>query len=332
MVADLSIHHQNIIVAPLCWGLGHASRCIPIIDRLLKQSNTITLATDSEAYDLLAAEYPNLKIYRLPAYDVKYKYDSMLVNMATQSMKVWRAIKSEQKEADRIALACNADIIISDNRLGFRSARTHNIYLTHQVRILASNKIATAVATKMHRHYYSAFDELWVPDYSDHKAIAPMLSGYHSNLPTKYLGPISRLKSGGQITNHKNDLAIILSGPEPQRTTLEKILLEKIIGATEKKIVLVRGTSLSHSMAIPDHIEVHDLLQTDDLAEVINSSAQLVCRAGYSTIMDLITMKKGATLIPTPGQYEQEYLGNELDGKYGFKVIAQSEVNQRLKI
>ena len=52
-----------------------------------------------------------------------------------------------------------------------------------------------------------------------------------------------------------------------------------------------------------------------DLNKLICESAFVICRSGYSTIMELMASEKNASLVPTPGQAEQEYLAKYLSGK-----------------
>lgn len=333
MHLDLSIKHKTVIVAPLSWGLGHASRCIPIINNLLDQANEVHIATDSEAFELLSAEFPHVPIHRLPAYDIKYKHHSMLLNMGTQASKIWKAIKAEHRAAQRLAHKVKADIIISDNRLGFRSSYTHNIYLTHQLSVLASNRLTTYLATGLHKSYYQNFDEIWVPDYGGKGALAPRLSACTIDMPVKYIGPVSRLAPAiDKSPDYTYDLAIILSGPEPQRSIFEQQAMAKVAGETDKRIVLVRGSNTAEKITPPAHIDVFDMLTTRKLSALINKSKKLLCRAGYSTVMDLVSIHRGATLVPTPGQHEQEYLGTVLHGKHGFVCIRQSDFTANFRI
>ena len=318
-----SITDKRVIVAPLFWGLGHASRCVPIINRLINQGNTVAIASDGEALTLLRKEFPNLESFELPRYDINYRYPSMIINMALQGPKILSAIKKEKTAAEQIARSWNADILISDNRLGFRSNTTKNVYITHQLNIPHSNKIISTIANRLHHHLINKYDECWIPDYEGERSLAGKMSQSKLKIPKHFIGVQSRLLK--KDLEQDIDLAIILSGPEPQRTYLENVLLEKTATIYDKKIVLVRGTEkpANHSH---DNLTVYNLLASTDLNDIINRSKQVVCRAGYSSIMDLVALEKGAILIPTPGQYEQEYLGKTLDGKYGFRCMRQDRV------
>lgn len=320
------ISKKRIIVAPLCWGLGHASRCIPIINQLIELGNIVSIASDGEALLLLQKEFPDLDSFELPMYDINYKYQSMIINMAAQGPKIVSAIKKEKLAAKEIATSWNADIIISDNRLSFRTSKTKNIYITHQLNIPHPNKIISTVANRLHHHFINKYDECWIPDGQGDKSLASKMVKGELKIQKHYIGVQSRLIK--QDVNQDIDLAIILSGPEPQRTYLETKLLKKCAHLTNKKIVLVRGTeNVAKHINDNNQIKIHNLLTSQDINNTINRAKLIICRAGYSSVMDLVALEKGAILIPTPGQYEQEYLARELDGKFGFKSVGQDEID-----
>ena len=319
---------KRIIVAPLHWGLGHATRCIPIIKEL-KDHNTVALASDGESLELLKREFPDLEWFQLPSYNIRYTFDSMIINMMIQGPTGIKTIRKEKKRADEIAKEWKADILISDNRFGFCSDHTKNIYITHQLCIPANNRMIGGLASRVHRNIIEKFDECWVPDYKGSKNLGGKLSQVNLKVPTKYIGPQSRMQKEERPKNYQ--FTAVLSGPEPQRTKLEKILLNLFSENERFKYCLVRGTEMDPvSRDKYENIDIYNLLETKDLNRIMNESEMIICRSGYSSIMDLIVMEKAAILIPTPGQYEQEYLAKRLDGKFGFEVCRQKEISQFL--
>ena len=321
--------NKRIIVAPLHWGLGHATRCIPIINAL-KEKNTVAVASDGEALNLLQKEFPYLESFELPSYNIRYSFDSMIANMVVLGPGSLATIRKENKRANEIANRWKADVIISDNRFGFRSNLTENIYITHQLNIPSNNPMISNFASRIHHKIINKFDQCWVPDYKGTKNLAGKLSQVNIKTPTTFLGPLSRMQKDSRPK--KYDFAAVLSGPEPQRTILENIILEAFSNSSSHTLCLVRGTNKGSSLkqGLPN-IEVFDLLTTKELNEVMNVSAHIICRSGYTSIMDLIQLGKAATLIPTPGQYEQEYLAKRLDGKYNFSICLQKEFLQHLQ-
>jgi len=320
--------NKRIIVAPLCWGLGHATRCIPIINSLLEK-NTIAIASDGEALTLLQKEFPNLESFELPSYNIRYTFDSMIANLIIQSLGSLATIKKENKRAKQIAKEWKADVLISDNRFGFRSDQTENIYITHQLNLPANNPLISNIASRIHQRIIAKFDQCWVPDFKGSQNLAGKLSQVNIKTLTVYLGPQSRMQK--ESISIQYDFTAVLSGPEPQRTKLENILLNIFSKSPNKRFCLVRGTSEKrNSTSTFDNIEIFDLLISNNLNQVMNASSHIICRSGYTSIMDLIKLEKPATLIPTPGQYEQEYLAKRLDGKYNFEVCNQKDCPQYL--
>lgn len=289
------------------------------------QHNEIVLASDGGALDLLKLEFPELPSYELPSYDISYKHNSMAANMILQAPKIRRAIIDERLLANRIAKQLNIDIIISDNRFGFRSENTKNIYITHQIQVLTANRLSSIFATKIHAHLYRKFDLIWIPDEKGSESLAGELSQAPMNLNHEYIGCISRLEY--LKSEIKYDILVILSGPEPKRTELEDILVNSL--DLNKRICLVRGTNAPHSI-MRKGITIVNFAESKTLSKLIAESTHIVCRSGYTSIMDLASLGRGATLIPTPGQTEQEYLAKYLDGKNGFQIIDQRYVGRNL--
>ena len=321
------ITNKRIIIAPLCWGLGHATRCIPIIQQL-SQNNTVAIASDGEALTLLKEEFPDVEAFELPSYDIRYAYDSMIANMLVQGPGSIRTIKREKKKANEIAENWKADLIISDNRFGFRSKQTENVYITHQLNIPTNNPLLSNLASRVHHRIINKFDQCWVPDYKGQNNLAGKLSQVNVKIPTTYLGPLSRMEK--KEVQNRFDFTAVLSGPEPQRTKLERILSDVFSTFPSLKFCLVRGTREKEQKTQIPNVETHDLLSSRPLNEIMNASRNIICRSGYTSIMDLIKLEKPAILIPTPGQYEQEYLAKRLDGKHDFRICDQKNIKSFL--
>ncbi len=315
---------HTIIIAPLNWGLGHATRCIPIIYSLLANNKKVILASDGEALQLLKQEFPSLLHESLPGYKVRYDSDSLLQIVLGNSTNIAQAIRKEKKAAKQLVNKHDADLIISDSRFGFRAQKAHNIIISHQLSPQAANSLLKTVLERGNRYFLNQFDECWIPDTADHK-LSGLLSQNNKIKCQRYIGPLSRFnkESNSADTNAtKNfDLSIILSGPEPARSKLETELI-KTLATSSKKICLVRGTKeLSTASPLSSNWKIYDRLNSEQLLDVITGSHKILSRSGYTSIMDYTQLGIGAYLIPTPGQTEQEYLAKHLDGQYGFSWI-----------
>lgn len=314
-------HRKTILVAPLNWGLGHATRCMPIINQLLEMGVEVILASDGHSLELLKREYPKLLALEMPGYLITYQHASMVRNIAPQITTILRTIGKEKKWLQQMIEEHDIDAVISDNRYGLFSKTIPSIFLTHQINIILPEAISGMVNFQ-NRRYIKRFTECWIPDFEG----TPNLSGQLSHPPkkirhAKFIGPLSRLSP--VETEKKYRAAIILSGPEPQRTMLEELLFAQLVDLPGP-FILIRGIPVLSDVLPPPHIEVRNFATGMELSEIICRSEVVVSRSGYSTVMDLVKLGARAILIPTPGQTEQEYLGAEFHNAKQFYCHAQA--------
>ncbi len=312
---------KKILIAPLNWGLGHATRCIPIINALIKENFEPILAGDGDSLKLLQKEFPELKAYQLPSYNIQYtkKGVNLKYKLLIDAPRILKTVEKEQQKVAEIIKKENLKGIISDNRFGVRSDRIPSVYITHQINVLSG--ITTFLTSKFHQKIIKKFDECWIPDYQNTPNLAGKLSHTNnSNLNLKYIGPISRfdneISSKEVMTKDKKyDILVLLSGPEPQRGLLEEKLIKEL-ESSSKKVLFVRGVISDKEISIKNqNIEIVNFMMQKDLQKAILESKIILARSGYSTIMDLEKLNTKAFFIPTPGQYEQKYLAQYLENK-----------------
>jgi uncharacterized protein (TIGR00661 family) len=323
-------NNSTILVAPLDWGLGHATRCIPIINKLLAQNCNVIIAADGAIKILLKKNFPNLIFLQLQGYNVKYSKTKagLPLKILSQLPKIFTAIKTENTWLQNIIKEYKIDVVISDNRPGLYTSKVKCIYITHQLTIKAGNFFLERWLQNLHYKYINKFTECWVPDNEGSTNLAGELSHpkIKPKIPVHYIGVLSRFIKKSLPLIY--DAAIVLSGPEPQRTIFENIILSQLKNI-DKKIVLVRGLP-DYDKAIinlPQNILCYNFLNTEDLNNVMLQSNLIICRSGYSSIMDLELLQIKAVLVPTPGQTEQRYLASYLCTKENYKLIDQKEFN-----
>ncbi|WP_303318844.1 glycosyltransferase [Flavivirga abyssicola] len=302
---------KRILVAPLNWGLGHATRSIPIIYELIKYGFEPIIASDGVALTLLQKEFPKLSSIELPSYNITYakKGKHFKLKLIKDSPKLIQAIKAEKKVTKFIVETHGIKGIISDNRLGVYSKKVPSVFITHQLNVLTGS--TTWLSTKMHQKIIKKFNVCWVPDTEEDINLSGKL-GHINNfeIPTEYIGPLSRFEN--KHLNIENDLMVLLSGPEPQRTLLEDILFSELKNYTGK-VVFVKGTmEKEQTIQIKGNMTIYNFMTSNLLEKTINQSKLILSRSGYTTIMDLAKLNKKAFFIPTPGQFEQEYLAKRL--------------------
>ena len=295
---------KRILVAPLDWGIGHATRCIPIIKALMARQFEVVIAADSRPLHLLSTEFPNLEIIRFSGYNIKYPtYLPMSVSMLLQSPKILLALKKENQLLEEIIENYAIDGVISDNRYGLYNKKVPTVFITHQLQI--QSPYFSNFIKGLNYKYINRFDACWVMD--DEKI---NLAGGLSKpriLPsnTKYIGIQSRFEKWEE--GKRYDFLAIVSGPEPQRTILEKGLVKALQDREERSLIVLGKPEERRNDQI-GNLSIKSHLKGKDLNTAILQSELIICRPGYSTIMDLAKLEKKAFFIPTPGQTEQEYL------------------------
>lgn len=319
MLASSSEGMNRILITPLDWGLGHATRCIPIIRCLLSLKCHVFIGSSGPALQLLKLEFPDLQFFDLPAYAPAYsKGDSMVWKMGLQLPKFINAIRSEHDVVKKIVKKHNIDVVISDNRYGCWSAVVPAVFITHQSNILMPKRFGwmSRWIRMANESFINKFQFCWIPDYPDDHSLAGELINFgkisfHGEI--KYIGALSRFVA--RPSAYRYDVIAIISGPEPQRSILEEMLTGQL-NKSGLKFLLIQGR--------PDRKVVHKIngqaefvnfLTSDQLQEILPSANVIIARSGYSTVMDMKALERKVIFIPTPGQTEQEYLATRLKEK-----------------
>ena len=313
---------KNILVSPLNWGIGHATRCIPIIKKLQEHNYNVIIASSGRSLDLLIQEFPNLDFIKINDYNIKY-YSSipMTISMLIQIPKILFNIQKENNQLKGIINDFKIDGIISDNRYGMYSNDIPSVFITHQLEI--QTPIFKNFIKKINNKLISRLSECWIPDF-EINGIAGKLSRLTNTTKNyKYIGPLSRFVN--KKSEIKYDILAIISGPEPQRSILEKTLINEL-KILKKKSLLLQGKPEKKYTDKINNLTIKSHLSSEELNLAMLESRLIICRSGYSTVMDLFKLQKNAILIPTPGQTEQEYLSEFLSKSNYFKSINQNQI------
>ncbi len=319
-MTDLFLHKPRVLVAPLDWGLGHTTRCIPLIRELEAQGAVVVFAGNQVQASLVRQEFPHLTTLELRGYNVKYARTRLgsILGLLWQVPGIGRQVRREHRWLQEAVKEHRIDAVISDNRYGLWTTEIPCAFITHQLYIRTPlGKWVDALLKRANYRYINHFTQCWVPDQARPDNLAGKLShpGHLPAIPVHYTGPLSRLQADGNIKSIPGHLFISLSGPEPQRTMLE----EKIVAglaAYPGSAVVVRGLPASSDMISPVGSAVfYNHLAAPDFAREMQKAELIISRSGYSTIMDLAVLQKKSILIATPGQSEQEYLARMLREK-----------------
>jgi UDP:flavonoid glycosyltransferase YjiC (YdhE family) len=329
-----------ILVAPLNWGLGHATRCIPLIHTLQQLGCEVITASDGASRTLLVEEFPLLTHLSSPHTPIRYSRYKWLFGWAMLRLipRFWIQLKREQRWIKKTVRRYHINAIISDNRYGLAHPNVPAVIITHQLGIRTGyGRLADRLARQLLYRYINRYQAVWVPDVGKEPSLAGALSHplQVPAIPLHYIGMLNRLSMAQpQPAPADGPVLVLLSGPEPQRTILEKIILEQAASYTEQLIV-VRGlpTSASNNTANNDaneeppptppnslallygvsRVKLFDHLSAADLQALLPTVSYIICRSGYTTLMEMIPLQKKLLLIPTPGQPEQTYLAAHAD-------------------
>lgn len=321
---------QQILIAPLDWGLGHATRCIPIIRTCIEKGYPVIIATSGRSLALLKNEFPDQLFIDLPSYNIYYqKKGSFVFAIIRQLGKVFAGIRREHSTIKKIIESHHIGFIISDNRYGVYHKNIPSIIITHQLMVkLPGLKPVEQIVFLWLQWQHKKFNAVWVPDVAGEINISGDLSHkYKSGKEVKYIGVLTRFRKPEVLPEKKYDVIVILSGPEPQRSIFEKLIISQA-KASPLKYLIVQGISEHHddNTEIPN-MRIISYLTGEELYRAVLASDIIISRGGYSTLMDLAPLGKRCIFVPTPGQTEQEYLVKALAEKNMVYYAGQDKFN-----
>ena len=313
---------MKVFVAPLDWGLGHATRCVPVIREFLRNGAEVEIAVVPANAAFFREVFPEVRQRIAPSYNIVYPKHgfNMGLWLLKKSSHLNAVIRYEHRYAEEMVERHGYDIVFSDNRFGFYSARAHSVYMTHQRRIAFPPALSTleGIGIRWHNSLMKKFDEVWVPDVEGFPGYAGALSHVEGcPVPLRYVGLLSRfagletLGSGDGSTSGRNVLAIV-SGVEPARTQFETAL-RQILAQVPGEHVMVLGKPQKGTRSWKEgNVEFHNHLPTEEFARAVRNADWVISRGGYSTVMDLAFLGARCIFVPTPGQFEQTVLAREL--------------------
>lgn len=308
----------TVLISPLNWGLGHATRLIPIIREWQCRKRTIILGGNGNSLLLLKNEFPGLACIEIPFPEIRYgKSGQQVLLFILQSFRLLAGIRAEHCRLRQIIQERNIQMVISDSRLGLHSRKARCILVTHQLHIqFPKGWRWLQLLTNLVSHYFVAkFDEVWVPDIAGEPNLAGRLSqGSLPGIQCRYIGLLSRFTGHRIAAGKESYILVLLGGPEPQRSLLEAILLAQL-GVAGRPVVIAAGTPGNRQVSVPANVRYIPFAGTGELAALISGAELIICRSGYSSVMELVSLGRSGVLIPTPGQPEQEYLAESLAEK-----------------
>ena len=327
IISDIT--NKKILVAPLDWGLGHAARSVPLI-KVLCSKNDVIIACGPSAYGFLQKELPDLEIIKIDDWRIRYpKHKINFLTILGWIPVMLRNSIHEHRFVKRIIRSRGIDCIVSDNRYGLLYKGLECYIITHQVypKMPRGFGFLENLGGWMFKKYLSRFNKVLIPDFERGDNLSGSLAADRDLPPEKFvrIGILSRFNysQAGTPAFYQIPVLVLMSGQENQRTVLENKIIAALDGL-ELNVLFVRGVGESRpTINNTKNITFRNLLSGNELRDALMAAELIICRAGYSTLCDVVALKKRAVIIPTPGQTEQEYLAERLDCRFGFRSLSQ---------
>jgi uncharacterized protein (TIGR00661 family) len=319
-------------LAPLDWGLGHAARCAVLIDRWIAEGHEVILASNGRSASWLKQRFPQLEVHTdIPDYAVTYpSKGSMALHFAKQLPRLFGVVRAEHRWLKRIVSERSIDSVYSDNRYGLYHERVPCTLITHQLYVRVPWWAKPAVLGLLNS-YFRRFHSICVPDYPGGDSLSGTLShGGKWDSRVQYIGPLSRFALDPPLTSEEGltpRIIALLSGPEPSRTEFET-QLRRLLFETGHTALLILGKPDKIIHEVQGNLTIINHLPDEQLAVALTQAKLIICRSGYSTIMDLEALSVRALLVPTPGQTEQEYLAEYHAQRGKHRCISQHQLTK----
>lgn len=321
----------KVFYAVLNMGLGHATRSLPIIKEFIDRNWQLLIGSNGRSLEFLKRELPTTKFIVTPDYQISYSRSNFLIpKLIPQISRIFQKIKEEKRLCDKIVAGFSPDLIISDHCYGMHHSNIRNYFLSHQIYFAIPQpfQFLSPLVSRFNHSFHRKYDKVIIPDLYENGN--GLLSGKLSNTPSiegkyYYAGILSSIRK--QVPNEKVHLLVSISGPEPQRTIFEEIILKQIDKIIGKKIIVLGKSEKDKIIIDEDDLKVYTHLPRCDMEKLLNQAELIITRPGYSTLMELAELGKIALLVPTPGQTEQQYLANRMKEKGWFYFVDQKRLN-----
>ncbi len=318
--------NNRVFIAVLNWGMGHASRSVPVIEKVIDTGADVVIASNGVTMIFLEERFPHVNILEIPDKEISYHTTGAGVGLLKRSFQQKKINEQQTEWMSENVAGLGITHIISDNLYGVFHPTIPSVIITHQIGILSP--FFKSRFDKYLADWLSKFDSVWIPDLPGEDSLAgKMLDNEFYKGKREFLGPISRFPKGEEKEKDIDNL-VILSGPEPQRTFLERKLLKKLRKAPGNHVLVrgrINGTALQHT----GNIRTYAFLHEKELGNLISRSKLVICRSGYTSILDLVRLGAKALLIPTPQQPEQKYLAERMEEKKWFRYVLQKDLKKK---
>lgn len=336
-VREKKLKKPVAIVCPLNWGLGHASRSALLISECMGEGFDVVVAASGNSLEFLKLQFgQKVEYLHYPGMDVSYGKGRWAgLKLMCQAPRFMFSIWKEYRWMQKTVSQYSPSVILSDNRYGARSPRCTSILITHQLQVRFPVAFLQKMLNTVNRWLISGFNQCWVPDHEYPPTLAGELSRRKTHKNIHYIGLLTRFESLKDFSAPwwyreapKAFILVLISGPEPQRTIFEQAIKAAL---TDHPVVGFRGIPAQGDPEISNQQIWLNHANDTTLAWCLKQATMVICRSGYSTLMDLAWFNKKALVIATPGQPEQEYLACWLSQNNWAISLKQAQIHQTEK-
>ncbi|MCH2200156.1 MAG: hypothetical protein MK081_15380 [Flavobacteriales bacterium] len=317
------MYRKRVMYAVLDWGLGHATRSVPLIERLIEHDVQVFLAGNGSSLEWLAKRFPDLEFLEKPGKAIRYSKFFNTLKIAQQAPSFLASALAEKEWTQEMVRDLALRGIISDNCYGIVSEKCPSVLISHQLNLPVPS-IMRSPAQRIIKRLTANFNEVWIPDLDSSSALAGKLSHPDSTGKGRYIGLLSQFEPFTEPS--PTELLGMVSGPEPHRTLMQEAMV-RLFEADTREAVIVTGKP-GGGTEVKDNVTIIHDPEPQQLAELLSGAQTIICRSGYSSLMDLATLGKRAVIIPTPGQPEQEFLADHWAEQFGFTVMEQKQLEK----
>jgi len=344
----LNKSEKKILVCPLPWGIGHTTRMIPLIRKLIMANHHVVFAGNSWQNELIKNEIKGIECIYFPGFTIRYSsfFPQFVIILLNYPLFVYHTIR-EHFILKRIIEKHNPDIVISDSRIGLWNKKIISVLVTHIIRVPFPRpfRFLENLTLPLSRAVINRFTYCFIPDFPGEINLSGRLSHW-CRLPenARFIGILSRFQSFPEplspsikllptdISRREEDISYIyctaiMSGPSPQKELLASKIKDILLKTGKNSVILSGNISSESIIQKEDNIQIINHLPEDEFAEIVGRSEIIISRSGYTTVMELFSLGRSAILIPTPGQPEQEYLAEYLSGKRWFIHLNQRNLS-----
>ncbi|MEK6968538.1 MAG: glycosyltransferase [Nanoarchaeota archaeon] len=310
------------------YGLGHATRMLPVIMKLIEQGEKVTIVAKGNSLLMLKNELGDASNYELMQYEVPLKFSDKGFSMF-ETLKAGPSfislISSQKKWLENFSAKEKIDRVIADGEIGYHLKNKKSFFVNNQLRLLPGSLLGdgTELLTDV---FSKGFEKVIVPD-DENGTLGGLLTSktrFYDKKRLAYVGILSSIRKKNVVRNV--DYFISISGPGISKEVFTRQVMEQL-HLLKGKVVVALGRPDLKEIASKGNAKIYPYLNRKQQESFLNKAKLVISRSGYTTMMELAEIDKKAFFIPTLNHPEQEYLAKFQKNSGRFHYSKQDSFN-----